>query len=123
MPGVDGKNSNATPAYGYTFNPFTLTGVRVNYAPSDQVSLVAAVVLGADNFQDTNRSVSLGGQVNWHPNDQFSLIFNVLDGPEQAYNNRNRRRYYDPVSYTHLDVYKRQGPRQGSCGRRLGSWR
>jgi len=97
MPGVDGKNSNATPAYGYTFNPFTHTGVRVNYAPSDQVSLVAAVVLGADNFQDTNRSVSFGGQVNWHPDDRFSLIFNVLDGPEQAYNNRNRRRYYDLV--------------------------
>lgn len=98
MPGVDGKNPHGTPAYGYTFNPFTHTGVRFNYAVSDEVSLLGLVVLGADNFQDTNKSVSIGGQINWHPTSDFSLIFNVLDGPERAYNDHDRRRYYDLVS-------------------------
>lgn len=98
MPGVDGKNAHGTPAYGYTFNPYTHTGVRVNYTVNDEVSLIGMVVLGADNFQDTNRSVSFGGQVNWHPTSDFSLIFNVLDGPERAYNDRDRRRYYDIVA-------------------------
>ncbi|MFN8614130.1 MAG: outer membrane beta-barrel protein [Vulcanimicrobiota bacterium] len=98
MPGVDGKNPHGTPAYGFTFNPYTHTGVRVNYNVSDEVSVLGAVVLGADNFQDTNRSLSFGGQINWHPTSDFSLAFNVLDGPEQAYNDRDRRRYYDVVA-------------------------
>ncbi|MBX3172285.1 MAG: outer membrane beta-barrel protein [Candidatus Eremiobacteraeota bacterium] len=98
MPGVDGKNAHATPAYGYTFNPFTHTGLRVNYSLNDELSVMALLVLGQDNFRDTNRSLSLGGQVNWHPNSDFSLIFNVLDGPERAYNEADRRRYYDVVA-------------------------
>lgn len=98
MPGVDGKNPHATPAYGYTFNPFTHTGMRINYEVSDQLSLMALAVLGADNFQDTNKSISWGGQINWHPSDELSLIFNVLDGPERAYNDVDRRRYYDLVA-------------------------
>lgn len=98
MPGVDGKNANATPAYGYTFNPFTHTGLRVNYAVNDELSLMALFVLGADNFRDTNKSLSFGGQINWHPNADFSLIVNVLDGPERAFNDEDRRRYYDVVA-------------------------
>jgi hypothetical protein len=97
MPGVDGKNPHGTPAYGYTFNPFTHTGLRVTYEASDEVTLMGLAVLGADNWQDTNRSLSWGAQVNWHPNDQLSLIFNLLDGPERAYNDQDRRRYYDAV--------------------------
>ena len=98
MPGVDGKNPHGTPAYGYTFNPFTHTGLRVTYDASEQVTLMGLVVLGADNWQDTNQSLSLGAQINWHPNDQFSLLFNMLDGPERAYNDQDRRRYYDIVA-------------------------
>lgn len=98
MPGVDGKNPHGTPAFGYTFNPFTHTGMRVLHEPNEHVSLVAAVVLGADNFQDTNGSVSFGGQVNWHPTEEFSLVFNALDGPEQIRNNTDRRRYFDVVA-------------------------
>jgi hypothetical protein len=98
MPGVDGKNAHATPAYGYTFNPFTHTGLRVSYNVNDQLSVMGLLVLGADNFQDTNRSLSLGGQINWHPTSDFALIFNVLDGPERAYNDYDRRRYYDIVA-------------------------
>ena len=95
MPGVDGKNPHGTPAYGYTFNPFTHTGLRLNYEIDDSLSAMGLVVLGADNFQDTNHSLSFGGQLNWHPSEDFSLIFNVLDGPERAYNDRDRRRYYE----------------------------
>ena len=98
MPGVDGKNPHGTPAYGYTFNPFTHTGVRVNYNVNEQLSVLGMVVMGADNFQDTNRSVSFGGQINWHPTSDFSLVFNVLDGPERADNDYDRRRYYDVVA-------------------------
>lgn len=98
LPGVDGKNPHATPAYGYTFNPFTHTGLRMNYDICEEVSVMALFVLGADNFRDTNQSLSFGGQFNWHPNDEFSLLFNVLDGPERAYNDVDRRRYYDVVA-------------------------
>ncbi len=98
MPGVDGKNPHATPAYGYTFNPFTHTGLRLTYEVNDQLSLMGLFVLGADNWQDTNKSISFGGQINWHPSDEFSLLFNVLDGPERAYNDQDRRRYYDIIA-------------------------
>jgi len=98
MPGVDGKNPHGTPAYGYTFNPFTHTGLRLTYNVNEELTLMGLAVLGADNWQDTNQSLSFGGQINWHPNDEFSLLVNFLDGPERAYNNTDRRRYLDVVA-------------------------
>ena len=104
MPGVDGINPHGTSAYGYTYNPFTSTGLRLQYPINDQVSVMACALLGADRFTDNNKSLSFGGSVNWHPTDKFSLIFNILDGPEQNYNASDRRRVCEAiVNYKALD--------------------
>ena len=97
MPGVDGINPHGTSAYSYTFNPFTNTGLRASYAINDQLSVMGCAVLGADRWTDNNKTLSFGGQLNYHPTDRFSVIFNVLDGPERAYDDRDRRRIYEAI--------------------------
>lgn len=98
MDGVDGSNWNATRTFGYTYSPYTHTGLRVTAPINDWLTVTGLAVLGADNFQDTNQRLSLGGQLLFKPDERWSLAVNYLNGPEQAYNNRDRRQLLDFVS-------------------------
>ncbi|MFN8608308.1 MAG: outer membrane beta-barrel protein [Vulcanimicrobiota bacterium] len=98
MDGVDGRNPNATRALTFTYSPFTHTGMRVSYPIDDTLSVTGLLVLGADNFQDTNRSLSVGAQLNYHPTDDFSLVANFYQGPEQIRNDRNQRQLWEFIA-------------------------
>lgn len=103
MDGVDGRNPNATRALTFTYSPFTHTGMRMTYPVSEQVSLTGMVVLGGDNWQDTNRSLSVGAQVNYHPNENLTLVANLFQGPEQIGNDRAQRRLVELVANWKID--------------------
>lgn len=98
MDGVDGRNPNATRALTFTYSPFTHTGMRATYPIDDTLSVTGLLVLGADNFQDTNRSLSVGAQVNYHPTEDFSLVANFYQGPEQIRNDRNQRQLLELIA-------------------------
>ncbi|MBS2039417.1 porin [bacterium] len=98
MDGVDGRNPNATRALTFTYSPFTHTGMRVSYPIDDTLSVTGLLVLGADNFQDTNRSLSVGAQLNYHPTDDFSLVANFFQGPEQIRNDLNQRQLWEFIA-------------------------
>lgn len=98
MDGVDGRNPNATRALTFTYSPFTHTGMRATYPIDDTVSVTGLLVLGADNFQDTNKSLSVGAQVNYHPTDDFSLVANFYQGAEQIRNDRNQRQLWELIA-------------------------
>lgn len=98
MDGVDGRNPNATRALTFTYSPFTHTGMRATYPINETVSVTGLLVLGADNFQDTNRSLSVGAQLNYHPTDDFSLVANFYQGAEQIRNDRNQRQLWELIA-------------------------
>ncbi|MFN8609026.1 MAG: outer membrane beta-barrel protein [Vulcanimicrobiota bacterium] len=98
MDGVDGRNPNATRALTFTYSPFTHTGMRATYPIDDTLSVTGLLVLGADNFQDTNRSLSVGAQINYHPTQDFSLVANYFGGPEQIRNNQNQRQLWELIA-------------------------
>ena len=98
MDGVDGRNPNGTRALTFSNNPFTHTGLKVFFPIDDTLSVTGLAVLGADNFQDTNRSLSFGAQVNYHPTEDFSLIANAFVGPEQVRNDAATRQFYEFIA-------------------------
>lgn len=98
MDGVDGRNPNGTRALTFTYSPFTHTGMKVTYPVSETLSLTGLLVLGGDNWQDTNRSLSVGAQVNYHPTSDFSLVANLFQGPEQIRNDTNQRRLLELIA-------------------------
>jgi len=128
MPGVDGANPHGTVAYSYVYNPYTHTGLRMSYPINDELSVTGLAVLGADNFQDTNRAISLAGQVNWRPDPDFSIAVNAMVGPEQAGDTRSTRRLVDLVANYQvapevnlgLHAFHRQEQRLGGTGRANG---
>ena len=98
MDGVDGRNPNGTRALTFTYSPFTHTGMRATYPVGETLSVTALLVLGADNFQDTNRSLSVGAQVNYHPTEDFSLVANYFGGAEQIRNDKNQRQLVELIA-------------------------
>lgn len=95
---------------------------------NDELSVTGLAVLGADNFQDTNRAISLAGQVNWRPDPDFSIAVNAMVGPEQAGDTRSTRRLVDLVANYRvapevnlgLHAFHRQEQRLGGTGRANG---
>jgi hypothetical protein len=84
---------NALFSHSYLFNfaePFTHTGVKLNYIINPQVSVYVAAVEGADVFDDNNRAwstmagtaLSSAEQIDGHA--RASLSLNVMVGPEQT---------------------------------------
>lgn len=97
MDGVDGRNPNATRALAFTYSPFTHTGLKASYPIDDHWSVTGLVTLGADNWQDTNRSLSWGAQVNYHPTENFSVLANYFQGAEQVGNDSNQRQLVELI--------------------------
>lgn len=103
MDGVDGRNPNGTRALTFTYNPFTHTGLKMAYPIDDTLSVTGLAVLGADNFQDTNRGLSFGAQLHYHPTEDFALVANALVGPEQIGNTANNRQFYELIANYRLN--------------------
>ena len=69
--------------FGYAI-PFTHTGLRLNYAVSDQLTLIGGVNNGWDDFRDTNsgKTVELGAS--YLPSKEFSVGAQVYSGKERS---------------------------------------
>jgi Putative beta-barrel porin-2, OmpL-like. bbp2 len=81
--------------------PIYHAGVRLNYAPTDKVSVMGGVVNGWNNVVENNTGKTLMGNVTFKPTGELSFIETYMGGPEQAGNNGNWRHVSDTVvSYT-----------------------
>jgi hypothetical protein len=81
--------------------PYYHAGIRVVYAPSDKVSLMAGVVNGWNNVAENNTGKTVMASVTFKPNGSSSIIGNYIGGPETAGTNDNFRNLLDVVaSYT-----------------------
>jgi hypothetical protein len=102
MDGYDGWNYNFSRSFLFNFGPFTHTGVRMQYAVSDTVGVLAMVSNGIDNQTDNNSAKGFGGQISWAPVDNVSLYFNYFGTAEDqtgdTNNNQDLRNFYDVVA-------------------------
>lgn len=64
--------------------PLFLTGLRLDYAPSDALDFKVFAVNGWNQTTDVNRGKSVGGQVTVKPASALALTVGYLGGPEQA---------------------------------------
>jgi hypothetical protein len=81
--------------------PYYHAGIRLIYAPSDKVSLMAGVVNGWNNVAENNTGKTVMASVTFKPNGSSSIIGNYIGGPETAGTNDNFRNLLDVVaSYT-----------------------
>lgn len=106
MDGYDGYNYNFSRSFLFNLGPFAHTGVRLQYALSDTVGLLAMVSNGQDNTTDTNGSKGFGGQVSWAMTDWAVVYFNYFGSAEEQTNNTNNsdnlRNYFDVVAEINL---------------------
>jgi hypothetical protein len=102
MDGYDGWNYNFSRSFLFNFGPFTHTGVRMQYAVSDTVGVLAMVSNGIDNQTDNNSAKGFGGQISWTPVDNVALYFNYFGTAEDqagdTNNNQDLRNFYDVVA-------------------------
>ncbi len=78
--------------------PFTHTGLKLSYAFNDQLTGVAAVVNGWDNFNDNNKAKTFHWEVDYTPVEQASIALKFMHGPEQDNNTSNQRYLFDTVA-------------------------
>jgi hypothetical protein len=102
MDGYDGWNYNFSKSFLFNFGPFTHTGVRMQYAVSDTVGVLAMVSNGIDNTTDNNSAKGFGGQISWAPVDNVALYFNYFGTAEDQEGDTNNtdelRNFYDIVA-------------------------
>jgi hypothetical protein len=108
MDGYDGWNYTFSRSFLFNFGPFTHTGVRMQYAVSDTVGVLAMISNGQDNQTDTNSAKGFGGQISWAPVDNVALYFNYFGSAESQTGDTNNtedlRNFYDVVA--DIGVYK-----------------
>ncbi len=91
-------NPNYSRSYLFNFAiPFTHTGLKMSYAFSDTLNASVHVVNGWDNFNDNNKSKTMGLSVGYTPVEQLAMIFNLMYGPEKDDNNHDNRFLFDWV--------------------------
>jgi hypothetical protein len=91
-------NPNYSRSYLFNFAiPFTHTGLKMSYAFSDTLNASVHVVNGWDNFNDNNKSKTVGVSVGYTPVEQLAMIFNLMYGPEKDDNNHDNRFLFDWV--------------------------
>ena len=91
-------NPNYSRSFLFNFAiPFTHTGLKMSYAFSDVLNASVHIVNGWDNFNDNNKSKTVGATVGYTPIEQLAMIFNVMYGPEQKDNNHDNRFLFDWV--------------------------
>ena len=94
--------------YKYMNIPLT-AGLHYTYKANSQVSLFGELGVGADFLKVTNMTAEANGQ-------KVEMVFDLSTqfaytvGGGLQFNDKYLLglHYYGPVSYTHLDVYKRQ---------------
>jgi hypothetical protein len=64
--------------------PLWFTGLRFDYAASDNLDLKLFIANGWNNTWDNNRSKSFGGQIMFKPVDQAIFYLGYVGGPEQT---------------------------------------
>lgn len=94
--GCNGYNDNATRSFlfGYAI-PFTHTGLRLSYAPSDKLSASAMIVNGWDVVRDNNGRKTVGAQITLAPARGMALGFGYIGGAEQDNNDSDLRHLFD----------------------------
>ena len=102
MDGYDGWNYTFSRSFAFNFGPFTHTGVRMQYAVSDTVGVLAMISNGQDNQTDDNSAKGFGGQIFWAPKDNVALFFNYFGSAESqtgdTNNTQDLRNFYDVVA-------------------------
>jgi hypothetical protein len=102
MDGYDGWNYTFSRSFLFNFGPFTHTGVRMQYAVSDTVGVLAMVSNGLDHQTDNNSAKGFGGQISWAPTDSVALYFNYFGSAESqtgdTKNTKDLRNFYDVVA-------------------------
>jgi len=102
MDGYDGWNYNFSRSFLFNFGPFTHTGIRMQYAVSDTIGVLAMVSNGIDNQTDNNSAKGFGGQVSWTPANNIALYFNYFGTAEDQAGDTNNtdelRNFYDVVA-------------------------
>jgi len=79
----DNLNFTRSILFGYAI-PFTHTGVRVNYALNDMITVTAGVNNGWDNLVDDNNQKSGEFMVAFNPSDMISLTVEGIVGRENG---------------------------------------
>ena len=69
----------------------------MSYPFSDVLNASVHIVNGWDNFNDNNKSKTVGATVGYTPIEQFAMLFNLMYGPEQKDNNHDNRFLFDWV--------------------------
>jgi hypothetical protein len=92
----DNPNYSRSFLFNYAI-PFTHTGLMIGYPFSDSVNVSVYIVNGWDNFDDNNKSKTVGASVGISPLEQLSMNFNVMYGPEKDDNNHDNRFLFDWV--------------------------
>ena len=90
----DNPNYSRSFLFNYAI-PFTHTGLMIGYPVSDVVNVSVHIVNGWDNFNDNNKSKTLGTSIAISPMEQLSMNFNLMYGPEKDDNNHDNRFLFD----------------------------
>jgi len=78
-------NMNYSRSMLYWFaQPLFLTGLKLDWAATDQLTLSAFLVNGWNNSLDNNIGKSWAAQVSYMPSPQFMAVLGYIGGPEQA---------------------------------------
>ena len=94
---IDNVNYSRSFLFNYAI-PFTHTGLKASYAFSDALNASLHVVNGWDNSTDNNKGKTYGLSVGFTPAEVFSTIINLMSGPEQDNNSRDKRSLVDVVA-------------------------
>ena len=92
---------NANYSRSFLFNyaiPFTHTGLKIGYGFTDALSASIHVVNGWDNSTDNNKGKTYGLNIGLTPAEAFSVYINLMQGPEQDNNSRDKRTLVDLVA-------------------------
>ncbi|HKJ82501.1 MAG TPA: outer membrane beta-barrel protein [Mariprofundaceae bacterium] len=79
------QNWNFSRSWGFELGPYTHTGARLTYAPTDKIGFTIGVNNGWDIFKAAGRKQkSLEAQVNYTPADSVYLSLQATSGSEPA---------------------------------------
>lgn len=78
------QNPNYMLGYLFGYGPFYHTGVKLDYAVTDKISVMAGVVNGWDLQYDNNKNKTVIGQIMLKPISELTVILNYAGGNETS---------------------------------------
>lgn len=97
-------NWNYSRSFLFFAGPFYHSGIRLGYTVNDKVTVGGMVVNGWNNVTDNNTGKSVAGMLTLKPTSKLMVVDNLIFGPEQSGNNRDKRLFNDLlISYTASD--------------------